>query len=129
VGAEHRAEAVEVAEKVGLAREYDARRWRRLDKQFAAIKAKMAPLLGAVPFFIPRHIDSRDEVVAFDSISTAVCQHRPLEFGTFGDARAGPAMLRRRQHDGAPFRREDEVPSRMQSEYVLRRLVVHNHLP
>src|SRR5262249_10276754 len=89
----------------------------------------MAPLLGAVPFLIPGHIHARDEVVALNSISHAIGEHGLMELGAFGISYAGLAVLRLGQNDGAPLRSKDEVPFRVQSKHVLRRFVVHNHLP
>jgi len=41
----------------------------------------MAPLLGAIPLFIPRGIDNRDEVIALDAVLATIRKHRFVQRG------------------------------------------------
>jgi len=79
--------------KVGLARKDDTRRWSRLDEELVTFDSKVAPLLGAIPLFIPRDLDYGDEIVTLNPVSSAIREHRPVQRGSFGIARSCPAVF------------------------------------
>src|SRR5579871_1733147 len=62
--------------EVDLARENDARRRCRLYEKSVTLDPKVPPLLAAVPRFVPRNLNRRDEVASFNSIPSAVGEHR-----------------------------------------------------
>lgn len=95
--------------EIGLSREDNARTWRRLDVQLIAFDPEVAPLLGAVPFHVTRHVDQRDEVGAFDTVLAAVGKHRLMKRSPFSITNAALAILGRGQHDAASFSRQHQV--------------------
>src|SRR5690349_23737655 len=107
--------------EVGFAGEYDARRRGRFDEQSVAGDSKLASLLGAVPLLIPRRINARDEVTAFDPVLASVREHGLMERGSFRVTRARCAILRSCQRDRTPLACQDQVAFGMQPEDVLRR--------
>jgi len=73
-----------------------------------AFDPKVAPLLGAIPLFIPRDIDNGDEIIALDAVLAAIGKHRPVQRSPFGVAHPFPAVLGGRQHETAPLARQDQ---------------------
>src|SRR5579872_4655422 len=108
---------------------HDARRRDRLDKQFIAIDAEVASLLGAVPLLVPGRIDTCDEVPAFDQVLAGVCEHGPVERGPLRIRGSGFAVLRGGQCHRPPLARQDQVAPWVRSKHLLGRLVLDNHLP
>src|SRR5690349_21850843 len=89
----------------------------------------MAPLLRAIPFFIPRDFDYSDEVITLDAIPAAISEHGFVQRGPFCIAHSCSAVFGGRYDDTAAFGSQDQETFWVRPENVLRRLVLNNHLP
>jgi hypothetical protein len=102
----------------GFARKVSARLRRRLDKQLAVLNPPMAPLLRAVPGFVPRNVDGSHEVLSLDSVLTAVGDHRLVKFRPFRVAGPCFANFGGNDCDHAPLAREDQNPFRSRAVHA-----------
>src|ERR1051326_5979775 len=89
----------------------------------------MAPLLRAIPLFIPRDFDYSDEVIALDAISAAISEHGFVQRGPLRITHSCPAVFGGRQDDPAARRSQHQEPSGVRPENAWRRLVLNTHLP
>src|SRR5262249_36918028 len=89
----------------------------------------MAPLLRAIPLFIPRDIDYSDEVISLDAIPAAVSKHGFVQRRPFRIAHSCSAVFGSRHDDTAPLASQNQEALWVRPENVLRWLVFNNHLP
>jgi len=89
----------------------------------------MAPLLGAVPFFIPRDFHRRDEVITFNAVSAAVREHRLVQGGSIGVAHSALTFFGGQQCQGAALASEDQEALWFGPKDVLNGTIFGNHLP
>jgi hypothetical protein len=69
---------------------------RGLYEQLVTFDSEMSPLLSSVPFFIPREVDSRNEITALDPIFSAIGNHGLVQRGALTITHASDAIFRSR---------------------------------
>ena len=79
-----------------------------LDGELVALNSEVSPLLGTIPFLIPRHIDGRNEITVLDALFATIGNHRLVQSGALLITHAGLAIFCSRQHDETPFFRQDQ---------------------
>ncbi len=84
-------------------------------------------MLSAIPLFIPRDIDDRDEVMAFNAIFATIGEHGLMQRSPLSVASAGAAVFGSRHDDAAPLARQNAEPLRMRSKHVSRLLKITCH--